>query len=55
MTTTKLAAPSLQGNFRTTSGIRYGIENIPIEWIERVEGMEQIIENSLKCFANQKD
>ena len=36
-------------------GAKYGIEDIPIEWIERVEGMEQIIENSLKCFANQKD
>jgi len=35
-------------------GAKYGIEDIPIEWIERVEGMEQIIENSLKCFANQE-
>ena len=32
-------------------GAKYGIQNIPFDWIERVEGMEQIIENSLKCFA----
>ena len=36
-------------------GANHGIEDIPIEWIERVEGMEPIIENSLKCFANQED
>jgi len=32
-------------------GAKYGIQGIPIEWIERIEGMEQIIENSLKCFS----
>merc|ERR1711997_51058 len=32
-------------------GAKFGIENIPIEWIERIEGMETIIENSIKCFA----
>ena len=36
-------------------GAKYGIEDIPIKWFERVEGMEQIIENSLKCFANHED
>ena len=34
---------------------KYGIEDIPIEWIERVEGMEQIIENFLKCFAKNQE
>ena len=35
-------------------GAKYGIQNIPLEWIERIEGMETIIENSLKCFAKEK-
>jgi len=34
-------------------GAKYGIQNIPFEWIERIEGMETIIENSLKCFAKE--
>jgi len=34
-------------------GAKFGIQSIPVEWIEKVDGMEQIIENSLKCFAKK--
>lgn len=31
-------------------GAKFGLEGIPMEWLSRVEGVETIIENSLKCF-----
>jgi len=36
-------------------GAKFGIQSIPVEWIEKVDGMEQIIENSLKCFAKKEN
>ena len=35
-------------------GAKYGIESIPNEWISRVEGIEDIIENALKVFVDCK-
>lgn len=33
-------------------GAKYGIENIPRDWIEKVDGIEDIMENSIKCFSS---
>ena len=32
-------------------GAKFGIANIPIEWIAKVDGIEDIIENCLKVFS----
>lgn len=32
-------------------GAKFGIDGIPIDWMAKVDGIEEIIENSIKCFA----
>jgi len=32
-------------------GAKFGIQGIPMEWMERVEGVDKIIENSIKVFS----
>ena len=32
-------------------GAKFGIEGIPIEWIDRVDGMEDLITKSIKVFS----
>lgn len=32
-------------------GAKFGIEGIPLDWMAEVDGIEDIIENSIKCFA----
>ena len=32
-------------------GAKFGIEGIPIEWIDRVDGIEDLIAKSIKVFS----
>ena len=32
-------------------GAKFGIQGIPQEWMAKVDGIEDVIENSIKCFA----
>jgi ADP-ribosylglycohydrolase len=33
-------------------GARLGVEGIPMEWIEKVNGMDDILKNAIKIYAS---